>query len=47
MFNGLRSALAENLIFVVEFLLIIAALFAVAYLVEKKKAIWEKFFQQG
>ena len=34
MFNGLRSALAENLIFVVEFLLIIAALFAVAYLVE-------------
>lgn len=34
MFNGLGSALAENVIFVVEFLLIIAALFVVAYLVE-------------
>ncbi|MDO4966356.1 MAG: ECF transporter S component [Lachnospiraceae bacterium] len=34
MFNGLGSALAENVIFVVEFLLIIVALFIVAYLVE-------------
>lgn len=35
MFNGLGSALAENLIFVLEFLLLVAALFAIAYVVEK------------
>lgn len=35
MFNGLGSALAENVIFVLEFLLLIVVIFAIAYAVEK------------
>lgn len=35
MFNGLGSALAENVIFVFEFLAIIAVMFLIAYAIEK------------
>lgn len=35
MFNGLGSAFVENIVFVLEFFLIVAVLFAIAYAIEK------------
>lgn len=35
MFNGLGSAFVENIVFVLEFILIVAVLFAIAYIIEK------------